>query len=220
MWNNFVPPPATIWKSWFPKDTFSGTLCMKDCAPESKEKSSALLLCTSNLFALFIFHWPVWTLLCTAKCRLCALQMVRKYWGTAPINLFILVSVVFLLRPPAVLCAEPINLFIGGKVFCTVVLGIYMYNVHLYNNIEVTQCSKTIHWRHFNCSLFCATRCEPSRVMHWSLWWFYFVLNFCILRSSYSTFECAYLHYHLVGFASWFLKTGCSLAVCSLVVYC
>ena len=27
--------------------------------------------------------------------------------------------------------------------------------VHLYN-IEVTQCSKTIHWRHFNCSLFCA----------------------------------------------------------------
>ena len=53
--------------------------------------------------------------------------MVRKYWGTAPINPFILASVVFLLRPPAVLCPEPINLFIGGKVFCTVVLGIYMY---------------------------------------------------------------------------------------------
>ena len=53
--------------------------------------------------------------------------MVRKYWGTAPITPFILASVVFLLRPPAVLCAEPINLFICGKVFCTVVLGIYMY---------------------------------------------------------------------------------------------
>ena len=47
--------------------------------------------------------------------------------STEPINPFILVSVVFLLRPPAVLCPEPINLFIGGKVFCTDVLGIYMY---------------------------------------------------------------------------------------------
>ena len=183
-------------------------MCMKDCAPESKEKSSALLLCTSNLFALFIFHWPVRTLLCTATWRLWAPPMVcdgPQVLSTAPINLFILVSVVFLLRPPAVLCTEPINLFIGGKVFCTDVLGIYMYNVHLYN-IEVTQCSKTIHWRHFNCRLFCATRCEPSRVMHWSLWWFYFVLNFCILRSIYSTFECACLHYYVVGFAFDFLR--------------
>ena len=169
--------------------------------------------CTSNLFALFIFHWPVRTLLCTATCRLWAPPMVcdgpqvLRHGANKPFHLGECCFLASTTGSALPWTNKPFHRWQGVLHGCVGHL-----HVHLYNK-EVTQCSKTIHWRHFNCRLFCATRCEPSRVMHWSLWWFYFLLNFYILRSSYSTFECACLHYYVVGCASWFLKTGCSIVI-------